>query len=143
MKKIYAFNLFITTVLILISVKTYSFDYAITFKGIGASTVIDSVVIRNITKSSTMTLHGDSVLHLTNIATSINQQNANIEFISIYPNPIQDKSTLSFDVKNDGYTQISAYALDGRKVVELSANLLQGKKFISANFAKGSLYYSG
>jgi uncharacterized protein (TIGR02145 family) len=137
MKKKYALNLFFTTVLVLISIKTYSFDYAITFKGIGASTVIDSVLIRNITKSSTMTLRGDSVLHLTNIAASIDRQNATVELISIYPNPIQDKSTLSLNVKNDGYTQINAYALDGRKVVELSANLLQGKNSFQLILPKG------
>lgn len=48
------------------------------------------------------------------IETSFSLEQPNDSSITIYPNPLQNKSTVSFETKVDGFTRISIYSIDGK-----------------------------
>lgn len=92
------------TIFILISViflllnltlKTYAIDYTISFSGSGASTTVDSVIVQNLTRSTAVKVPAGYNLNLIEL-TAIKQIKADYEIISIIPNPITDKSVVSF-----------------------------------------------
>ncbi len=63
---------------------------------------------------------------------------SNIELISIYPNPIQGKSTVSFYTKQNGVSQISAYSIDGKNIISINKNLTAGENSFQLSLPKGA-----
>ena len=59
------------------------------------------------------------------------------ETISISPNPVQDRATLSFETKLEGFTQINAYSIDGKMVVSTGKYLYTGNNSFSLSLPKG------
>jgi len=57
--------------------------------------------------------------------------------ISIFPNPMQGKSTVSFDTKLDGFSQVYVYGIDGKMIVSTSKYLQAGKNSFSLSLPKG------
>jgi len=57
--------------------------------------------------------------------------------ISIFPNPMQGKSTVSFDTKLDGFAQVYVYGIDGKMIVSTSKYLQAGKNSFSLFLPKG------
>lgn len=71
------------------------------------------------------------------VTTNFEINNLNNDSISIYPNPIQGKATVSFLTKQDGYTQINAYSIDGKKIISTGENLNVGKNSFQLSLPKG------
>lgn len=120
------FTITATVLLVAMPLKTYALDYTISFTGTGSSTIIDNVVVQNLTKGTMVTVPSNNVLNLSDITTSVDQVADNINGIRIYPNPLQDKSTISFSVKQSVLAKINVFSLEGRKLVELNRSLTQG-----------------
>src|ERR1035437_677866 len=119
-------------------VKTVALNYTITFTGTGASSSVDSVIVQNLTKSTSITVPAGNVLNLSDAPTFVNYLNANDETIRIYPNSANGKSIVSFFAKQAGVTQINAFSLDGRKVVSINQNLQAGSNSFQLSLPKGS-----
>ena len=119
------------------SVNVSALNYSISFSGFGASNTIDSVKVQNITKGTSVTLPTGYVLELADASTAAAKLNAGIESISIYPNPIHTSSTLTFTLTKGGITQIMAYSMDGRKVLEFSGHLEEGKNSFQLGLPAG------
>lgn len=138
MKQIRKIQLFlIIFVLLFVCVKAIAFNYTITFSGSGASTAVESVIVQNLTKGTTVTVPAGNVLNLTDQTNGVEQLTSNNEAIRVYPSPEEGKYTLSFYSTNSGATQISAYSIDGRKVAGISSNLQVGDNSFQLSLPKG------
>ncbi len=101
-------------------------DYQINFEGTGASTTIDSVQVKNLTQGSSLTLPlGTDALHLTGTI-GISKTSKDEKLLTIYPNPMQGQTELSFYAKKAGNTQLIIYDISGRKVLQTGSNISQG-----------------
>ena len=125
--KNYFFNFrFVSLILIILSHSyIYGLNYTISFSGSGASTNIESVVVRNLTRGTTVTVPAGNVLNLTDITTSSDYiANNNADGIKVFPNPISESAMISFYAKQNGKTQISVYGLDGRIITKIEDYLM-------------------
>jgi uncharacterized protein (TIGR02145 family) len=120
-----------------ISEKIYAFTYTISFTGTGASTSVQSVVVQNLTKGTAVTVPAGNVLNLTELNTSVDYINGLDENISVYPNPIHEKSTISFYAKSDGKVHIKIFSIDGKKLIESSRNIHNGINSFQLSIPKG------
>jgi uncharacterized protein (TIGR02145 family) len=133
-------NYCIVTILLmgLITMNDYALDYTITFTGSGASTTVESVIVQNLTKGTTVTVPGGNVLNLNDAPNAVEQLNADEETIRVYPNFVEGKSTVSFFAKQAGSTQLNAFSIDGRKIAGITENLQTGVNSFQLSFPKGS-----
>src|ERR1035437_8698295 len=123
--------------MLFLSLKSYALDYTITFTGTGASTTVESVIVQNLTRGITVTVPAGNTLNLSDIATSIYSLNID-QGISIYPNPMQGKATVSFFAKQAGSTQLNAFSIDGRKIAGITENLQTGVNSFLLSLPKGA-----
>lgn len=132
------FAIVATFLLFTFPMELYALNYTISFTGTGASTSVESVVVQNLTKGTTVTVPTGNVLNLTDITTSVDNINTSAEQISVFPNPMQEKSTISFFAKSEGITQINVFSLDGKKIIGVNRNLSQGNSSFQLSMPKGA-----
>jgi uncharacterized protein (TIGR02145 family) len=127
---------FVLLFLLVASLQSFALNYTITFSGTGASTTVGSVIVQNLTKGTSVTVPAGNVLNLID-ATAVEQLNSNDEFICIYPNLKEGKSTLSFYAKQSGSTHINAFSPEGRKIAGITANLQTGVNSFQVSLPNG------
>lgn len=115
----------------------WSADYTISFSGSGASNTLDSVVVQNLTKGSNITVFSGSDLTLSDI-TSIGNQHVDKRALCVYPNPIVDKSNISFYVSNQGEVQLNVFDFNGKVLIVKKMNLQEGLNTFQLSLQKGS-----
>ncbi len=141
MEKKNLFSHLIITALFLmlfVTLKTYALDYTITFSGTGASTTVESVIVQNLTKGTTVTVPTGNSLKLSDAPNAVEQLNADDDFIRIYPNLIEGKSTVSFFAKQAGSTQLNAFSIDGRKIAGITEKVQTGVNSFQLSLPNGS-----
>ena len=116
----------------------FGFNYTISFTGTGLSTNIDSVVVKNISQNTTVTLSKGEILNLTDEITSIEKNYDSDSQISIYPHFEEGKSTLSFYSKHSGSSQIKVLNSIGICIATLNTNLEIGKNLFELKLPKGT-----
>jgi uncharacterized protein (TIGR02145 family) len=122
MKKIYLILLLIVAVLNLLAQ-----NLQFTFVGTGASSLVDSVKVDNLTQGTSITIKGDEVLSLPFSVTEITPiQNLTDKILHIYPNPMNESSTIEFVAPSAGTGNISLFDITGKKIVESKANFQSG-----------------
>jgi len=138
MKTFYSTKIYLMGItLLLSSIHAFALDYSITFSGFGAGTNVDSVQVQNLTKGTTVTVPIGNALNLYDLPNAVDKINADIESVSIYPNPSQTSSTLTFNSTKAGITQIVAYSLDGRKTLSFSEKLEAGRNSFNLSLPAG------
>ena len=110
----------------LLPVKTLALNYTITFTGTGASSTVDSVIVQNLTRGTSITVPAGNALNLIDVATAVEPLGANNETIRVYPASVVGKYKVSFYAKQAGTTQLNAFSLDGRKTAAISTDLPAG-----------------
>jgi hypothetical protein len=65
-------------------------SYEIDFAGTGDTTYVDSAIVKNLNKGTSLTLMGDDVLKLNIIPSGINNNTTEIILMQVYPNPMTD-----------------------------------------------------
>ena len=98
----------------IIGIQLSAQNYKIYFALLGSDEVLDSVQVTNIDQNTNLTLKGDDVLHLVN------------SWVHIYPNPMQQSTTIEFYNTQNGNVSISVIDIAGRKVVQNSSVLSKG-----------------
>jgi uncharacterized protein (TIGR02145 family) len=133
------FSAVFTTLFLLLlgTLNSSALDYSISFSGSGASSTVGTVIVQNLTKGTTVTVSSGNTLNLSDAINAVDQLGANSETLSIYPNLMQTKSTLSFYAKQAGVTQINIFSIDARKLADLSLNLQEGKNTFLLSLSKG------
>lgn len=126
----------ILSLLLVASLPCFGSNYTITFTGSGASTVVESVIVQNITQNTSVTVPAGNDLNLTDEATSLDFLSSTNESIRIYSNT-NGKLSLMFFAKQTGNAQINAFGMDGRKIVGTSANLHAGSNSFQLALPKG------
>src|ERR1035437_7393644 len=101
---------FVLSLLFLASLPCFGLNYTITFTGTGASTTVESVIVQNLTKGTTVTVPTGNSLKLSDAPNAVEQLNADDETIRVYPNSVVGKSTVSFFAKQAGSTQLNAFS---------------------------------
>ena len=84
-------------------------NYYIAFTGTGASTTVDSVIVQNLTKGTTVTVPSGNVLNLSDITTAVQNPNETAENIRIYPNPIVENTLKNVLLSNIGNAPLKKY----------------------------------
>ena len=110
----------------LVILKVQAQDYLISFAGAGAPTTVDSVRVNNLSSGATLTLNGGDILHLSASVgiSATDMDNGNIQ---IYPNPIEDQSTLTFIAPENGFAVICIVDLSGKTVYQTGTMLSPGR----------------
>jgi uncharacterized protein (TIGR02145 family) len=139
-RKTFSLNFEIVNLLfaLLITTNSFALNYTISFTGSGASTTVESVIVQNLTKGTTVTVPAGNVLNLTDIATSIDNSSSQVDGISLFPNPIINTAIVSFNAKQSGQAQISVFDLAGHKIVGQNEDLLQGNNSFKLTLPKGT-----
>lgn len=120
------------------SSKSFAFTYNISFTGSGASSNLGSVEVQNITKGTTGTVPSGNILSLSDGVSAVNQLTENVESLQIYPNPIKENATISFNSKLAGVTQINVLGVDGRKLAGIIRNTDEGENLFQLSLPKGA-----
>jgi len=128
---------FVLSLLLVASLPCFGLNYTITFTGTGASSTVDSVIVQNLTKGTSVTVPAGNVLNLSDAATAVEQVSVNNETIHVYPASVTGKSIVSFFSKQAGITQLSAFSLDGRKVAGISTDLQAGSNTFELSLPRG------
>jgi uncharacterized protein (TIGR02145 family) len=120
---------------------TQAQDILVNFTGTGDTNVVNSIQVFNFTKGDSITLNGTDVLRLVPmLTTGVSQITTSSEGKSqIYPNPMTDRSTLKFDVPEDGYADIMVIEMSGKMVFKSQTFLTKGESsFDVSNVFKGT-----
>ncbi len=129
---------------ILCSLAGYSYgqDYLISFSAKGASTIIDSIKVDNVTQKKSITIGGSDILHLQKVVTSNSKLfNHSDKNIRIYPNPIFQDAKIEFYSPSSIKGSIDLFDISGRKIFTLKKEMDEGNNsFYLSGLKKG--FYS-
>ena len=101
-------------------------DYLITFAVLDGNETPDSVLVENQDQLTDLTLSGNDVLNLVENVTGISSFALFNRPLKVFPNPIENSGTLTFDNPQKSKTQISIYNSAGRLITRKTAILTQG-----------------
>jgi uncharacterized protein (TIGR02145 family) len=100
-------------------VKLQAQDYTISFAGAGASNVVDSVTIQNLTQGTSLTIIGGDQLRLIGQLTGIDPASTNdFSTLHIYPNPANEEVEITFEATANAKAKIELFDLLGCLVWE-------------------------
>src|ERR1035437_4609454 len=68
---------FVLSLLLVASLPCFGLNYTITFTGTGASSTVNSVIVQNLTKGTTVTVPAGNVLNLSDAPNAVGQVSAN------------------------------------------------------------------
>ena len=141
MKKLNSFcQVLLVVLLINLSVfaKLYATDYTISFTASGAATTISNVEVQNLTQSTSVVVPAGAPVTLTvSTSTASPYLKANSLNLKIYPNPITEKSIVSFYSEFGGKTDIAVYGMDGRTIIRTTKNLKAGTNQFKLSLPQG------
>lgn len=103
-------------------------EYSITFSASGASSILETVLVENVTKGTTLTINGTDILVLNPSGTVGLQDvktNQNSKML-IYPNPANGASTLTFNLPETGNVNMTINDLSGKIISQYSSYLESG-----------------
>ncbi len=116
----------LTVGLVLTSAFVHSQNYHISFVGIGASSIVDSVKVENLTQCTNLVLSGGSILHLSATAGMADAETNNKKLFSLYPNPFIELCNIEFEAPLSGNTSIEIYSVEGMRIIGIQKILKQG-----------------
>ena len=139
MKKLNSFCQVLLVVLLInfsVFAKLYATDYTISFTASGAATTISNVEVQNLTQSTSVVVPAGASVTLTG-TTGAPYLKANSLNLKIYPNPITEKSIVSFYSEFGGKTDIAVYGMDGRTIIRTTKNLKAGTNQFKLSLPQG------
>lgn len=136
-KRAFYFSVALAFACIILPLNMAALNYTISFTGSGGSNTIDSIIVQNLTKGTTVTVPSGNDLNLTDVITDVYNPFITLDGVTIYPNPLREKSTLSFILNRSGIVNISISGLDGKNVIALNKNLVEGKNTFQLSLTKG------
>jgi hypothetical protein len=105
----------------------------------GANTDLDSIIVENLSKESSVVLKGNySLLLKLEWPTSVDIS-TNKEMLSYYPNPFADRANLEFNSIADSEIEMAVYNLAGTMIASTKRNILPGNnRFIFSPNSPGT-----
>lgn len=139
MKKLNCLRQILLVVLLInlsVFAKLYATDYTISFTASGAATTISNVEVQNLTQSTSVVVPAGASVTLIG-TTGAPYLKANSLNLKIYPNPITEKSIVSFYSEFGGKTDIAVYGMDGRTIIRTTKNLKAGTNQFKLSLPQG------
>jgi len=127
--------------MVFVFVKTQAQTYQLSFTGTGASTIVDSVKVDNLTQGTSMSLNGSDTLNLM-VSYGIN----NTEFstsgsVSISPNPMTGSCLIGFDAPASGEATLQLYNAAGNRISYIHNKLTKGHQIFSLSGLGCGIYF--
>lgn len=138
-KKITSFRFALAAVLLVVaSSQCYAtLEYTISFSASGVTASVGSVQVQNLTKGTIVTVPSGNTLSLTDQATAVEEINIRNNGLIVSQDPNTRIGTLTFYAGKVGNAQVSAYTLDGRKVVAQTARMVVGYNSLELSLPTG------
>jgi len=122
----------------IIPLKTYALNFTISFTASGASNSVGTVQVQNLRSGATLVVPMGNVLNLYDgTTTATNNINISDKDIIVYPNPVIEKTTISFFAKQNGESQIQVFSIDGKMAIESTHNCQIGENSFQLSLPKG------
>ncbi|MFC1731099.1 FISUMP domain-containing protein [candidate division KSB1 bacterium] len=115
-------------------------NYQIRFVGKGASTIVDSVIVENLTQCTDTFLSGSDTLHLTSMIGIAGLKTTTGNDMQIYPNPMTGSCTIDFKATAKGKTTIELYDIKGTRILQLQEFLCKGPHTYSLSGIGSGIY---
>ncbi|MDR3653635.1 MAG: SUMF1/EgtB/PvdO family nonheme iron enzyme [Paludibacter sp.] len=129
---------FAVVLLLLATTQSYAtLNYTISFTATGVTTSVGSVEVQNLTKGTTATVVSGNTLTLTDQTTAVDVLSAGDGGIRISQNANTGTFIMTFYTSQDGNAQVTAYAIDGRKVTELTTRFELGYNSLKLSLPTG------
>jgi len=120
-------NLFTILTAIALTTAVHSQNYLISFKASGSDTVVESVIIENLTQGTSLTIDGADQLRLLEDITGINPLWDNKDnVLRIFPNPAKEHCTVEFEALQTGVITSEVFDISGKKVLQESKYVEKG-----------------
>jgi len=115
----------------------YSQSYEIDFAGTGDTTVVDSVLVKNLNQGIFLTIKGNDVLKL-NTITGIYNNASDINLLQVYPNPMTEQAEIQFYLAKSSNVMVEVYDVAGRAVIQSNKFLHPGiHKYLVSGLKQG------
>jgi uncharacterized protein (TIGR02145 family) len=114
-------------------------NYLITFSGNGASSLVTTVKVENLTAGTTLSLNGSDILRLTGNV-GIPQLSNNSQSMKIYPNPMTENSTIEICAPAAGDAIITVYEMTGKPLTQIYSYLDNTNQAFKLSGLRNGLY---
>ncbi len=104
----------------------FPIQYFISFTGTGQSTTVESVVARNISKGTRVTVPAGYQLRLVDYWTGVQHLLNEQENVQLFPNPMFDKATLSVFASKVHRGSVKIFTIDGKLLKVEMVNFKEG-----------------
>jgi uncharacterized protein (TIGR02145 family) len=101
-------------------------NYLISFTGTGASAIVDSVKVENITQCKDTVISGSYILGLTGTVGIKKEYQILNNSLRIYPSPSNANCLIEFESTYDGTTTMELYDITGRRIIKDKRILPEG-----------------
>jgi uncharacterized protein (TIGR02145 family) len=118
-------NIAILFLVIIFTEGLYAQSYDINFDGLGDTTIVDNVYVKNINQGTALMLKGNDILKL-NFVSSINDFIPDINSINVYPNPMSEQAEIHFTLTKSNSVFLAIYDESGRLVLRSNSFLHPG-----------------
>ena len=118
----------------------HSQDYKLSFTGSGASSVVDSIYVQNLTQGTVLLLGGSDTLHLVS-SLGIKIPNTGPAKLKIHPNPISDESRIEVYIPSSGNAGLEVLDGKGNKILSIYRQLYRGIHSFSLRGLISGIYY--
>jgi len=115
-------------------------NYLINFTGTGEATTVDAVYAENLATGAKVNLSGSDILRLTGIVGISQVMDNNSSEMRIYPNPMNDYSTIVFFAPAEGDAVITIYEMTGKPLSQVNSYLERAKQQFRLSGIKKGLY---
>ena len=120
--------------------KGYSQNYLITFAGTGASHIVDSVKVENITQCTDTSLGSGDILNITSVVGINELNNIADNTLHIFPNPMKGFSIINFNAIASGNAMIELYDVTGKRITQTQDFLPKGNQSYCLKGIGGGVY---
>ena len=124
--------------LVFVFVQAQSQDYEISFQGIGSFSVIDNILVENVTKGTSVNVTSNDIVHLV-APIDINKID-NPVIIRIYPNPLKNSSKIEFNMVEKGDVIIELIDITGKIISSTNTFLEAGTHTFEIKDVKSGVY---
>ncbi len=113
-------------------------NYQISFTATGASTVIDSVKVENLTQCTQTYAGGEDILYLELASGKKDIDNRTDNSLSVFPNPHENYCNIELEVPLSGMVSIEISDMKGNVMLRSGSYLQQGKhKYLLSGMSSG------
>ncbi len=137
MKKTFTF---LFTIIFFNAIVINAQNYKINFVASGASNVVNTVKVDNLTQNISLTINGTDTLVLGG-SVGLFSNNLSNNKLQIIPNPILDKSDIEFYAENSGNARVFITDLSGREILNFFEYINRGTNKFQLSGIKKGIYF--